>query len=68
MKPVRSLPTPQPADASDIVTWVYIGDLHLTGPDVQNNRDLQCIVDTLKRNFTACGTYRDCGSHRLRGH
>lgn len=52
MKTISSLPSPRPVDASGIVTWVHIGDLHLTGPEDQNSRDLHSIVDTLNRNFS----------------
>ena len=53
MKPTDSLPIPRPVDASGIVTWVHIGDLHLTGPEKQNNRDLHSIVDSLDQIFSA---------------
>ncbi len=36
-----------------IVSWVHIGDLHMTKAGEQNDRDLNCIVDEINRVFSA---------------
>lgn len=51
MKPIEEIPCPQPSDASGIVSWAHIGDLHLTTSDAQNYRDLHSIVDVLNNGF-----------------
>lgn len=42
---------PLPADAAGVVSWVHIGDLHLTEPDAQNARDLETLVGEIDRTF-----------------
>ncbi len=37
----RTLTSPQAAAAPGILTWLHIGDLHLTGPRAANRRDLR---------------------------
>lgn len=36
--------TPHPPDSAGVVTWVHIGDLHMTAAGEQNHLDLQAIV------------------------
>ena len=42
---------PQPADAAGIVSWVHIGDLHITTAEQPNHRDLHVIVDEINQAF-----------------
>ena len=43
----------QPAgpDSAGVLSWVQIGDLHLTGPGEQNQLDLEAIVRVLNADF-----------------
>lgn len=48
------LPSFQPhlPDAAGIISWVHIGDLHMTEAGEQNDLDLISIVDEINRAFT----------------
>jgi Icc protein len=53
MKQIDVLPSPLPLDTTGIVSWVQIGDLHLTTAAEQNFTDLRYIVEQLNSRFTA---------------
>ena len=53
MKQIDVLPSPLPLDTTGIVSWVQIGDLHLTTAAEQNFADLRYIVEQLNSRFTA---------------
>src|ERR1700742_2361284 len=42
---------PQPADAAGIISWVHLGDLHMTKAGEQNHLDLAEIVNEVNRAF-----------------
>jgi predicted phosphodiesterase len=42
---------PQPPDAAGILSWVHLGDLHMTRAGEQNDLDLQAIVAKINRMF-----------------
>jgi predicted phosphodiesterase len=44
--------TPHPPDAAGVVTWVHIGDLHMTRAGERNHQDLLAIVDELNHAFS----------------
>ncbi len=43
--------TPTPRDASGVVSWIHVGDLHMLGDDGQNSADLNAIIDEVNRDF-----------------
>ena len=43
--------SPHPPDAAGVLTWVHIGDLHMTKRGEQNDLDLRAIVDELNGAF-----------------
>ena len=42
---------PKDPDAAGVVSWVHVGDLHMTRPGDQNDLDLQAIVDKINAAF-----------------
>ena len=42
---------PEPADTSGVVSWVHIGDLHMTKGGEQNDLDLNAIVEEINAAF-----------------
>ena len=44
---------PQAPDAAGVVSWVHIGDLHITKAGEQNHRDLAAIVDEINQAFVS---------------
>ncbi len=42
---------PNAPDAAGVITWVHIGDLHMTLAGEQNNSDLIAIVDEINSAF-----------------
>jgi predicted phosphodiesterase len=42
---------PKPPDAAGVVSWVHLGDLHMTKAGEQNHRDLADIVDEVNQAF-----------------
>jgi 3',5'-cyclic-AMP phosphodiesterase len=42
---------PQPPDAAGIISWVHLGDLHMTRAGEQNHLDLAKIVDEVNAAF-----------------
>ena len=40
---------PQPADAAGVISWVHLGDLHMTKAGEQNHLDLIEIVNDVNR-------------------
>lgn len=44
-----AIPTPAPPDHEGIVSWVHIGDLHMTTRKEQNYRDLLSLVEEVNR-------------------
>ena len=42
---------PQPADAADVISWVHLGDLHMTKAGEENYLDLAEIVNEVNRVF-----------------
>ena len=53
MKQIDLLPSPLPLDPTGIISWVQIGDLHLTTAVEQNFADLHHIVEQLNARFAA---------------
>jgi Icc protein len=55
MKTLESKPPFQPRspDAAGVISWVHLGDLHMTRAGVQNHLDLVEIVDEVNRAFAA---------------
>src|SRR6202522_2974954 len=53
MKPLASRPPFQPRspDAAGVISWVHLGDLHMTNAGEQNHLDLAEIVDEVNRAF-----------------
>lgn len=49
--------TPLPPDASGVVSWIHVGDLHMLGEDGQNFIDLSAIVEELERDFTGGASF-----------
>jgi 3',5'-cyclic-AMP phosphodiesterase len=47
----RRLFQPQPPDAAGVVSWVHIGDLHMTKAGERNHIDLTKIVDEINNAF-----------------
>jgi Icc protein len=50
--PLRAF-QPHSHDAADVISWVHIGDLHMTKAGEQNHRDLAAIVDEINQAFAA---------------
>ena len=48
---------PHPPDAAGVLTWIHIGDLHMTRPGEQNDLDLQAIVTELNTVFAASTSF-----------
>lgn len=42
---------PRSPDAAGVISWVHLGDLHMTKAGVQNHLDLVAIVDEVNRAF-----------------
>jgi Icc protein len=42
---------PQSPDAAGVISWIHLGDLHITDPGEQNDRDLAEIVNEVNRTF-----------------
>jgi len=42
---------PQPPDAAGVISWVHLGDLHMTKASEQNHLDLTAIVNEVNRAF-----------------
>jgi 3',5'-cyclic-AMP phosphodiesterase len=42
---------PQTTDAAGVVSWIHLGDLHMTSPGEQNHLDLAKIVDEVNLAF-----------------
>ncbi len=42
---------PLPPDAAGVVSWIHLGDLHMTRAGEQNHLDLAQIVDEVNRTF-----------------
>jgi Icc protein len=42
---------PLPPDAADVISWIHLGDLHMTRAGEQNHRDLAKIVDEVNQAF-----------------
>lgn len=53
MKQIDVLPSLLPPDTGGIVSWVQIGDLHLTTAAEQNFADLRHIAEQLNARFAA---------------
>jgi hypothetical protein len=45
-----SIPTPEPSNA--VLSWIHFGDLHLTRPEEQNNRDFKALIRHANENLT----------------
>jgi len=43
---------PKPADSAGVLSWVHLGDLHMTAPGEQNDLDLQRIVAEINTVFS----------------
>ena len=44
---------PRPPDAAGVISWIHIGDLHMTKAGEQNDLDFNAIVDEINRVFAA---------------
>ena len=44
--------SPFPPDGAGIITWIHIGDLHITHAGEQNQLDLEAIVDEINLAFS----------------
>jgi 3',5'-cyclic-AMP phosphodiesterase len=53
LKQISVLPSPLPLDITGIVSWVQIGDLHLTTAAEQNFADMRHIAEQLNARFAA---------------
>jgi 3',5'-cyclic AMP phosphodiesterase CpdA len=42
---------PHPPDQAGVLSWVHLGDLHMTKPGEQNDLDLQAIVEKINKAF-----------------
>jgi len=42
---------PEPTDTAGVLSWVHIGDLHMTRAGEQNDLDLQAIVEEVNSTF-----------------
>jgi 3',5'-cyclic-AMP phosphodiesterase len=53
MKPIEPKPPfqPQSPDAAGVISWIHLGDLHMTNPGEQNHHDLGEIVNEVNRTF-----------------
>jgi 3',5'-cyclic-AMP phosphodiesterase len=53
VKPIESRPPFQPEspDAAGVISWIHLGDLHMTNPGEQNHHDLAEIVNEVNRAF-----------------
>jgi Icc protein len=53
MRPIESKPPfqPEPPDAAGVISWIHLGDLHMTNPGEQNHLDLAEIVNEVNRAF-----------------
>jgi Icc protein len=53
VKPIESKPPFQPEspDAAGVISWIQLGDLHMTNPGEQNHLDLAEIVNEVNRAF-----------------
>jgi 3',5'-cyclic-AMP phosphodiesterase len=49
--PTQPVFSPGPSDAAGVLTWVHLGDLHMTKQGEQNDLDLLAIVDELNTVF-----------------
>jgi Icc protein len=43
---------PNPPDAAGVISWIHIGDLHMTRAGEQNHHDLIAIVEEINRAFS----------------
>jgi len=43
---------PEPPDTAGVLSWVHIGDLHMTRAGEQNHLDLQAIVEEVNTTFS----------------
>lgn len=51
MQKISGIPVPVPPEPSGIVSWIHIGDLHLTTADQPNFTHLQAIIDQINVRF-----------------
>ena len=53
MRPIEPKPSfqPQSSDAAGVISWIHLGDLHMTSPGEQNRRDLAEIVNEVNQVF-----------------
>lgn len=65
---------PLPPDASGVLSWVHLGDLHMTTEGQRNHLDLRAIVAQLNKVFTRSASFAflpgdiaDDGSRRAYG-
>ena len=49
---------PQSPDASGVISWVHLGDLHMTKAGEQNHLDLAEIVNEVNRAFAGSVSVR----------
>jgi Icc protein len=59
MKCLGSIPAfqPQSPDAAGVISWVHLGDLHMTKAGVQNHLDLAEIVNEVNRAFAGSTSF-----------
>ena len=72
MKPIKSIDIfrAKPPDEAGIISWIHVGDLHMTEAGEQNHLDLAKIVNEVNRAFAGSvsfvflpGDVADDGSH-----
>ena len=55
-QPIRPF-QPRSADAAGVISWVHLGDLHMTRAGEQNHLDLAEIVNEVNRAFAGSGSF-----------
>ena len=48
---------PHPIDAAGVLSWIHIGDLHMTRAGEQNDQDFQAIVAKINRLFAGSTSF-----------
>jgi hypothetical protein len=59
MKPIesKSLFQPQSPDAAGVISWIHLGDAHMTKVGEQNHLDPAEIVDEVNRAFADSASF-----------
>ena len=51
---------PHSPDAAGVISWVHLGNLHMTKAEEQNHLDLAEIVNEVNRAFADCPFRTEC--------